>query len=265
LLALVVTGLAVGGAASAQTSADPTKNPHYFGPYPNWANSPLTYPDATVTVQGDGTGVKAVATVGANGAITAIDVTDGGSGYGTAKVVITGSGSGASADAEIIKKGAVADITVTNGGHGYTKPVVTITANGGGGTGATATAYGRVDGVSLSDFGQGYTMPTVSFDLPDDPNGVIAEGRVTCQETDCQPAIPGDPVTITGVEVTSPGSGYASAPGVAILNGTQFAPMDLKDAGHFAVAKATLKIDSQRMLAAASSTVCASSPKIDAT
>ena len=29
---------------------DQTKVPHYFGPYPNWANSPLTLPDATVTI-----------------------------------------------------------------------------------------------------------------------------------------------------------------------------------------------------------------------
>src|SRR5450756_2695272 len=29
---------------------DQTKVPHYFGPYPNWANSPLTQPDAVVTI-----------------------------------------------------------------------------------------------------------------------------------------------------------------------------------------------------------------------
>ena len=29
---------------------DESKVPHYFGPYPNWANSPLTLPDATVTI-----------------------------------------------------------------------------------------------------------------------------------------------------------------------------------------------------------------------
>ncbi len=35
---------------------DETKVPHYFGPYPNWANSPLTLPNATVEIQGDGSG-----------------------------------------------------------------------------------------------------------------------------------------------------------------------------------------------------------------
>jgi FtsP/CotA-like multicopper oxidase with cupredoxin domain len=242
-LALALVALMIGGMASAGPSSptDETKVPHYFGPYPNWANSPLASPDAVVTITGDGNGAKAVATVGANGAITAIDVTDGGSGYGTAKVTITGSGTGASADAVIIRKGAVADIAVTNGGAGYTAPTVAITGNG---SGATATAYGGVDAVTLTDVGLGYTVPNVTFDLPDASNGVPAEGKVTCQETNCQPANLGDPVHITGVVVTQPGSGYSSAPGVSIINGTQFDPVQLADGGHEAVAKATLTISS---------------------
>ena len=81
--------------AAPASPVDQTKVPHYFGPYPNWANSPLTLPDATVTITGDGTGATAVATVGANGAITDITLTDGGQGYSNAKVDITGSGTGA--------------------------------------------------------------------------------------------------------------------------------------------------------------------------
>ena len=171
--------------AAAGPPADIPGVPHYFGPTANWANSPLAKADATVTITGDGTGATAVATVGANGSITAIDVTNGGSGYGTAKVTITGSGSGATANATIIKKGAVTAITVVTGGHGYTAPVVTIKGNG---SGATATAYGSVDAVNVATPGTGYTFPTVAFDLPDDPNGVQAEGHAVCAApyTDCQ-------------------------------------------------------------------------------
>lgn len=242
-LALALVALMIGGMAAAVPSSptDETKVPHYFGPYPNWANSPLATPDAVVTITGDGSGATAVATVGAGGAITAIDVTDGGSGYTNARITITGSGTGAAADAVIIKKGAVADIAVTNGGSGYTAPTVAITGNG---TGATATAYGGVAAVTVSDVGSGYTMPTVNFDLPDAPNGVQAEGKVTCQETDCTPANVGDPVHITGVDVTQAGSGYTTAPGVSIINGTQFDPIPLADGGHEAVAKATMTITS---------------------
>jgi FtsP/CotA-like multicopper oxidase with cupredoxin domain len=241
VLAIVAVGLLVVGPAPAQ---DPTKHPHYFGPYPNWANSPLTLPDATVVVTGNGTGATAVATVGANGSVTGITVTDGGSGYSTAKVDIQGSGTGATADATIVKKGAVVGIAVTSAGSGYTAPVVAITG-GGAGSGATATAFGRVDAVTLTDAGSGYTFPTVSFDQPDDPNGVPATGHVTCAEVNCAPAADGQAVTITGVVVDEPGSGYSTAPGVAILNGTQFDPIALVGADpREAVAKATLAIDS---------------------
>ena len=240
-LVLSVLALAIGGAASAQ---DPSRNPHYFGPYPNWANSPLTLPDATVVITGNGTGAMAVATVGVNGSVTGITVTDGGRNYSNAKIAIQGPGTGATADATIVRKGAVVDITVGSPGSGYTAPVVTI-SGGGAGSGATAAAFGRVDAVALTDAGSGYTFPTVSFDQPDDPNGVPAKGHVTCVESNCAPAADGQAVTITGVVVDEPGPGYSTAPGVAILNGTQFDPIALvgTDARE-AVAKATLAIDS---------------------
>ncbi len=74
------------GAAGPASPTDETKVPHYFGPYPNWANSPLTMPDVQVVITGNGTGATAEATVGADGAITAITVTNPGSGYTNAKV-----------------------------------------------------------------------------------------------------------------------------------------------------------------------------------
>ena len=80
------------GQAAPTTPTDATKVPHYFGPWTNWALSPLTLPDATVTITGDGTGAEAVATVGGNGIVTGITVTNPGSGYTNATVAITGAG-----------------------------------------------------------------------------------------------------------------------------------------------------------------------------
>ncbi len=88
-------------AALPASPVDETKVPHYFGPYPNWANSPFTLPDATVTISGDGTGATAEATVGANGTVTGITITNPGSGYTAATISIAGSGSGATANAVI--------------------------------------------------------------------------------------------------------------------------------------------------------------------
>lgn len=73
--------------------------------------------------------------------VTAITISNGGSGYTEAPTVTLaggGGGSGATAQATVVG-GVITKITVTNAGMGYTEaPTVTIT--GGNGTGATATA-----------------------------------------------------------------------------------------------------------------------------
>ena len=77
----------------------------------------------------------AVSTISANGRITGISVTNGGSGYlATPAVTITGGGgSGAQAQA-IVSNGVVQRITMTNQGSGYSiinPPTVTIAPPGG--------------------------------------------------------------------------------------------------------------------------------------
>jgi hypothetical protein len=41
-------------AAMPMNPTDETKVPHYFGPYPNWANSQFTLPNVSVAIVGDG-------------------------------------------------------------------------------------------------------------------------------------------------------------------------------------------------------------------
>ncbi len=228
---------------------DETKVPHYFGPYPNWALSPMTSPDAVVTIAppASGTTATATATVGVNGAVTGITITDPGSGYTAApNVTITGSGTLATATATFNPTGSVTSIAVTSGGGAYTKPQVTI--NGAATTVATATAFGEVDSLTLADPGAGYHVPTVSFDLPDGPNGTRPTAHVVCVEANCSNPNPdGTPgvVNITGIVLDTPGSGYSSAPGVAILDGTQFDP--IRPGGSGAVVASTLKVTSVSM------------------
>ena len=85
-------------------------------------------------ILGDGAGATAVASVGANGAVTGITLTDPGSGYTSATVTITGGGTGATADAVVATSGSVTSITVGNQGAGYTQPVVALSGGGGSGT-----------------------------------------------------------------------------------------------------------------------------------
>ena len=96
--------------------------PHYFGPYPNYAYTPLP-----------------------KGPITGITLDDGGSGYKDPIVMIQdvyGTGKGATATATVDPgTGAITSITLTDGGKDYTAPVVIIkNATDPQGTGAMATA-----------------------------------------------------------------------------------------------------------------------------
>jgi FtsP/CotA-like multicopper oxidase with cupredoxin domain len=99
--------------------------PHYFGPYPNYANSPMP-----------------------KGFITSILVVDQGINY-TAPVVeisdVYGTGSGATASATVVG-GMISDITITDEGTGYTAPVVTISDA----TGSDASAIALIGGASDS-------------------------------------------------------------------------------------------------------------------
>jgi FtsP/CotA-like multicopper oxidase with cupredoxin domain len=221
------------GAISIQMPMDPmdeTKVPHYFGPFPNWANSPFTLPDVLVDITGDGTGATATATVGGNGAVTGITITNPGSGYTAAAVNISGGGTGATADAIVNTSGVVTAVNVDAAGAGYTTPQVTIT--GGGATvDATATAYGGVDAVALTSPGtSGYQFPTVDFDSPDGADGVKPVAHAV---TDANG-------TITSIVVDSPGSGYSFAPNVVIRDGTIYDPIN--NGGSGATGSATLTI-----------------------
>ncbi|HUU92527.1 MAG TPA: hypothetical protein VM238_15115, partial [Phycisphaerae bacterium] len=224
------------GEAMPTGPTDSTAVPHYFGPWPNWALSPLTLPDATVEIVGDGAGAAATATVGGNGVVTGVTITNPGSGYTTATVNIVsspgGTGAGATADAVITDTGAVMDVVVDVGGSGYKEPTVSF-SGGGATTQATGTAFGGVDVINLGNAGSGYTLPTVEFDMPDDPNGTQAKAHA---EFDVGTG------AITAVLLDEPGSGYSAAPGMVIRDGTLMDPINNGGAG--ASATATLKVTS---------------------
>jgi FtsP/CotA-like multicopper oxidase with cupredoxin domain len=87
--------------------------PHYFGPYGNWAFSPLPKGSiGSITVDSPGTGYVQETTV-----VAIEDV------YGT--------GSGASASATVVN-GAITAINVDSPGVNYSAPIVTITDSSGG-------------------------------------------------------------------------------------------------------------------------------------
>lgn len=119
---------AVQGAVAAPSALNPGGVPHYFGPYANWANSPMPM-----------------------GAVTSITLTNGGSGYSAnPTVTITdayNTGSGATATATVDPTtGVITSITIGNGGIGYTAPDVIVDDPTGTGAAATASIGGPLTG-----------------------------------------------------------------------------------------------------------------------
>ena len=222
-------------AAAPASPTDESKVPHYFGPYPNWANSPQVLANAIVEitpVSGDpGSGATATATVDPKlGGITAVSITSPGSGYLVAPdVAITAPGLAPPPTAAVataqISPGVVTSIAVDETGFGFTAPAVTITAQPvDPGSGATATASGGVDNVSVIDGGVYEIQPIVEFSLPDLPGGVQATGTATMVSLD--PAAVPPTFVITEVTVVEAGTGYTAAPTVTIWDAqaNQLAP-----------------------------------------
>lgn len=212
----------------------------------------------TVTITGDGSGATATASVTASGVVT-VTITDGGSGYTSAPTVTFtgGGGSGASATALVDSTG-VSGVTVIDGGSGFTS-APNITFVGGGGIGATGTVLltpTSVAKVNVTSGGQNYhlTPNATAYGLNGSQYGVtlrpvIANGQVIAVNvlnggsgitTNMQVYFTPDnlgksnqdpgtgataeivlvPTSISGVQMTSFGRGYTSAPAVEVQAGS---------------------------------------------
>jgi hypothetical protein len=150
------------------------------------------YPNLQITnlnVNGATSGSGLVATVtaiGASGSITAITVTDGGSGYTSFDISISGVGSGAILT-PIISAGVVTGFTIVSGGVNYSNGV-TITSTVGGAIllPVIDPITGSIISVKIVNRGSGYTgTPTISIVVlagyssgvgkyPGNPGAVIA-------------------------------------------------------------------------------------------
>ncbi|MDD2754103.1 MAG: hypothetical protein PHS80_01115 [Methanothrix sp.] len=197
---------APGAAPTVAPLFDPGGIPHYFGPYPNYANSPMP-----------------------TGSIASITVTNGGSGYVSPTIEISdvyGTGAGAAATATVAG-GVITGITVTPGseGSGYTAPLVTIVDAAGTGATATATLGGTLAG-GIKKFVD--TLPNLPQAIPDQvtypaggkgytsaPTIEINDGTGTGATATAH--LTGD--TVTSVTIDSGGSGYSANPTITFKGG----------------------------------------------
>jgi len=135
-------------------------------------------------------GTQAVLTaVLSGGAITAVAVSAGGTGYsGTPTVVITSPAGGSGATFTVTTSGgAITAVTVDNGGSGY-KGTVTAAFSGGGGSGASAGAVTVATSsisVTITNAGTGYTSaPTATLSGTATLAPVVTIGGIKINNTD---------------------------------------------------------------------------------
>ena len=208
-----------GASTSSLAGMDPGGIPHYFGPYPNYANSPMpTGPITSISLDSAGSGYSV------NTTVSIIDV------YAT--------GSSATVTRNLTPLGVITDVTLHNPGTGYTAPIIVINDPDGTGSGAAASAFiapaaggirkfvdslpglnaGAADNlgnyipIAVPDItsypagGVGYTSaPTV---IITDPTGSGATATATLSGS-----------TVGSVTVNSPGSGYSANPVISFSGG----------------------------------------------
>jgi phage tail sheath protein FI len=154
----------------------------------NYGKPIITFTDTPALGSPPGTGASAVATVDALGVITAITVTNPGTGYTDVTVTITDSGEDATA-AAVVGGGVITSVIPVNVGRNYYTANVSVVD---GGTGATAVAVlaatGTTKTVTLNAAGTGYVPAdvltisggTATFTVDTvDVGGEILTGTVT--------------------------------------------------------------------------------------
>jgi len=87
----------------------------------------------------------------------------------------------------------------------YTSNLILVRADTQAARNAVSTPSGTVTDVTISDGGEAYAAPTVTFGAPNIAGGIQATGTVVVEDG-----------VITDITITNPGSGYTSAPSVTI-------------------------------------------------
>ena len=175
-----------------------------------------------------GSGATAEATVGANGAVTALTITNPGSGYAAATVAITGAGTGATADAVVQTSGAVTSVVVDVAGSRLHRPDRRVQRWRRDDAGYRACARWRRCRQPFGRRARATSSRPWTSTCPTTRTGVQAQGHAVCAAPcGLQPDRSGMGfLDVTGVVVDTPGSGYATAPGVVIRDGTLFDPIN---------------------------------------
>lgn len=160
---------------------------------------------------GSGTGATFQATV-SNGSVTAVNVTNPGSGYLPGDTVqLQFSGGGTDSGGELIAvltATTISSISILSGGYNYsTSPNIVFTGGGGSGAVANCTVSGGViTSITLTSLGSGYTsVPMISF-VGGGGFGAAAQAILTS-------------TSVASVTVVNGGNNFIATPTIAFVGG----------------------------------------------
>lgn len=171
------------------------------------------------------------------GGVTAVTLSNQGSGYAIAPTVTLSGGAGAGATAEaVLGTGAnankVVEVNVLHNGAGYTSAPSVSFASAATLAAATATVgSGALTGINITNNGTGYTSaPTVSF------TGGAGSGAAATAVLGSGPTAN----QVVAINITNAGTGYSTAPTVVLTGGQgsgAVAAASFGDAGNAVVAE----------------------------
>jgi subtilisin-like proprotein convertase family protein len=186
-----------------------------FG-YDNVAPFTSAFPTITISSPAGGVTATAVAVLDGQGRVTAITITNGGSGYAASPDDPVASIVRPQAEAVAIvdAAGRLVDFTITNPGSGYSaRPDVTVAAPvavAAARIGATTVAGGAVTSIAVAASGYGYAAPPRIWIQPPprDSGGsrAVAEAVLDAEGR------------VVGINVIDGGMGYESVPEVRIMD-----------------------------------------------
>jgi hypothetical protein len=157
-----------------------------------------------------GRGATATATV-SGGAVSGVNMTSGGLGYGNGKPVIVEFSGGSSSRsafgvANVSSLGSISSVSIIDGGQGYTSAPSVIIREPGTAVSPTAIMTSRIKSVRVVDGGFGYfSTPSVEVAAPEDGNGRRARITVTTANG-----------AVIGATVEDGGTGYVSLPSISV-------------------------------------------------
>lgn len=149
-----------------------------------------------------------------SGAITAVEIVNGGYGYASAPTLtVSGTGSNATLTAVLTSEGIIDSVTVNNGGSGYTEAAVSAPA--------PSIGTGKISDITMNLVGNNVYRkpPIINIGAP---TAVDLDGNLLSSNVQATAEFIMEPASIATIRMTNGGSNYSTPPAVTISDPTSY-------------------------------------------